>query len=285
MKKRNILCILLIVACLLLYRGYRMLDRISTDTTAPQINIPAEPVALSVHDSEALLLKDITAEDNADGDVTASLVIEKMWMTGSEGMVNVRYAAFDQSGNVAKAERQVRYTDYESPRFVLEQPLVYGQNYEYDVLSAIKAEDMLDGDISHRIRATSLDDKSMLALGVHDVEFRVSNSLGETVKLILPVEVRLAENYQADLLLTDYLVYLDVGNRFDARHYLQSFVWNGKAVSLTDGLPANCSLETGGEVDTQVPGVYSVTYEVAYTSDYSRQAVTGCSKLIVVVEG
>ena len=285
MKKRNILCVLLIAACLLAYRGYRMLDRISADTTPPQISIPEESVMLSVHDPETLLLQGVTAADNADGDVTDSLVIEKTWMADADGLVNVRYAAFDQAGNVAKADRQVQYTDYQSPRFVLEQPLVYRQNYEYDVLAAIRAEDMLEGDISHRIRATSLADQSMLAPGIHDVEFRVSNSLGETVQLILPVEVRATDSYQAELFLTDYLIYLEAGDRFNAQDYLDRYVWNGTTTSLEDGLPWNYALETIGEVDTQVPGVYSVTYQVAYTSDYSRQAFTGCSKLIVVVEG
>lgn len=285
MKKRNILCILLLAVCLLVYQGYRLLDRISTDTVPPQISVPAEAAVLSVHDPEEMLLQGITATDKTDGDVTASLVVEKMWMTDTDGMFNVRYAAFDRAGNVAKVDRQVQYTDYEGPRFVLERPLVYRQNYTYDALQDIRAEDMLDGDISHRIRATSLDTQSAMAPGIHDVQFRVYNSLGDSVELTLPVEVIEADSNPAELFLTDYLVYLDAGDSFNVRQYLDSFVWSGKTTSLANGLPANYSLKTSGEVDTQVPGVYSVTYQVTYAAGYSSQVITGCSKLIVVVEG
>ena len=279
------LYILLIAACLLLYRGYRMLDRISDDTTAPEIRVPDQMLQLSVYDPEELLLQGVTAVDDADGDVTASLVIEKMWLADTDGTVNVRYAAFDRAGNVAKAEHKVLFTDYVSPRFVLERPLMYRVNYDYDVLADIQAVDMLDGDITHRIRATSLDDESMLVPGVHEVEFRVTNSLGEMVKLVLPVEVLSMDLYQADLLLTDYLIYLDAGARFDAEDYLERFVCSGVTTSLLNGLPAEFTMETVGEVNTQVPGVYSVTYTVQYGTPDSQRVFTGCSKLIVVVEG
>lgn len=285
MKKRRIIYILLIVACLLAYRGYRILDRIRTDTRAPEIVIPVESLQLSVSDGDDALLQGITAADNVDGDVTDSLVVERMWMTDTAGVFNVRYAAFDRSGNVAKAERQVRYTDYEGPRFALTSPLVYKQNYTYDVLQVIRAEDMLDGDISHRIRATSLDNQSMMLPGVHDVQFRVYNSLGDSVELVLPVEVIESETHQAELTLSDYLIYLDAGDRFEARRYLDSFVWGGKTTSLANGLPANYTLKTTSDVDTEVPGVYAVTYQVTYTAGYGSQVITGGSKLIVVVEG
>ncbi|MBQ7801730.1 MAG: hypothetical protein IJ375_05345 [Oscillospiraceae bacterium] len=290
MKKRKLLCLVLIAGCLAVFFGYRLVDRLGTDTKAPEITISPETPQVSVRDSRELLLQGVTAEDRTDGDVTASLVVESVKLTDSDGTVNVTYAAFDAAGNVAKAERQARYTDYESPKFSLSEPLTFAQNSGFNVFDIVTAEDMLDGDITHRIRVTSLDESSITALGTHQIEFRVSNSMGETVKLVLPLEVYLAGSYQATVELTDYLVYLPVGSAFNASSYLESYTRAGDVVSLSAGMPSGYTLRTDGTVDTGTPGVYSVDYRVTYTKEYAadpslNQSYTGYTRLIVVVEG
>ena len=50
------------------------------------------------------LLEGVTAYDSHDGDVTASLLIEKVTETGN-GKVIVTYAAVDSSNNVAEQSR------------------------------------------------------------------------------------------------------------------------------------------------------------------------------------
>ena len=50
------------------------------------------------------LLEGVTAYDSHDGDVTASLLIEKVTETGN-GEVIVTYAAMDSSNNVAELSR------------------------------------------------------------------------------------------------------------------------------------------------------------------------------------
>lgn len=289
MKKRKWLYLALIVVCLAVYFGYRAVDRISTDTEKPEININGE-LEISVQDPKSALLQGVSARDKRDGDVTDSLVVESVKLMDSDGTVQVTYAAFDEAGNVAKAEREVRYTDYESPKFTLTAPLTFAAGSSFDVLSIIQVEDMLDGNISHRIRATPLDDQSITAQGVHDVEFRVTNSMGETVELTLPVEVYASGAYEAKLTLTDYLIYLDVGSAFSVNSYLKDFTRSLETVSLRNGLPEDYSLKTTGTVDTSTPGVYSVSYKVTYTKVNEKdsslnQSYTGYSKLIVVVEG
>ena len=44
-----------------------------------------------------------------DGDVTASLVVERVNLTDSDGSISVSYAAFDSAGNVAKVKRRQIY--------------------------------------------------------------------------------------------------------------------------------------------------------------------------------
>lgn len=290
MKKRNWLYLALIVVCLAGFWGYRTMARLRADTVAPKIQMDTQTLQVSVEAPSAALLQGVSATDDTDGDVTGSLVVESVRLLDSDGTVSVRYAAFDKAGNVAKAERLAQYIDYEQPKLYLDAPLIFTQNTNFNVLNSVFAEDPLDGDISHLIRTTVLDTDTLAALGIHPVQFRVTNSLGDVVELVLPVEVCAAGTYTARLTLTDYLVYLDVGSQFDPESYLVDYTLGGVAVSLEDGLPQNFSLRTQGAVDMQTPGVYTLSYEVTYTpvNDANPgidQSYTGYTKLIVVVEG
>lgn len=290
MKRRNWPYILLILLCLGSFYAYRTLDAIRTDTQPPEIRMDSQIPELSVQSEREALLQGITAEDDVDGDVTDSLVVERVTLLNPDGSVQVDYAAFDKAGNVTKAQREAQYTDYESPRFTMYGPLLYPYGASFDILSTVGARDALDGDIQHRVRATSMDDTSIGMPGTHYVQFQVSNSLGDTVSRIFPVEVYDPEQYDASLSLTDYLVYLPKDAQFQAKRYLKTYSFRGEDTSLTNGLPADFSLKVKGEVQTQYPGVYPVEYRVTYTTRVENrpdldQEYVAYSKLIVVVEG
>ena len=280
LKKRDLLCLGVTALCLVLLVGYRIVDGLCSDTTRPVISFDTESLTLSVQDDRAILLQGVTASDDTDGDVSASLLIENIRLKSSDGLAEVAYAAFDSAGNIAKVTREIRYSDYKRPTFTLMAPLLFSQNSNYDVLDVISATDVLDGNLQRQIQATNLSGFSNDETGTHDVEFKVTNSLGETVELVLPVEIYASGTYNATLTLTDYLVYLKVGDHFRAEDYLNSFVVGSKSVSLRNGLPDNYTLDISGQVDTQTPGVYCVDYTVKYGNPR-----TGYTKLIVIVEG
>ena len=290
MKNKNWILVLLIIVCVVVYYGYRALDLAGTDTKAPEIEINTERVEVSVLDPKSALLQGVTATDNVDGDVTESVVVESISLLDTDGTISVSYAAFDSTGNVAKATREAKYTDYERPKLTLSVPLLYTHGSNFDVLSTVGATDMIDGDIQHRVRATALEEDSIAILGTHQVRFQVNNSLGDTMTLDLPVEVYAAGTYNAGLTLTEYLIYLPAGADFNPTSYLDTFTLRGETTNLRNGLPRNYTLLTKGEVQTQQPGVYSVEYRVTYTvrnetNPDLNQEFTGYSKLIVVVEG
>lgn len=290
MKKQRFLMILLAILCLVAFFAYRAKGSLSADTQPPVIRESGNPPELSVTDGEEALLSGLTARDDTDGNVTNSLIVESVRLADADGTVSVTCAAFDRAGNVAKFTRQARYTDYESPRFSLSQPLLFPQGSSFDVLDIVGAQDVLDGDIQHRIRATSLDESSVSAIGSHQVQFRVTNSLGDTVSLTLPVEVYASGTYSMALRLSSYLVYLEPGSSFSARNYLLSATLNSETVSLENTTPANYSVSVIGTVDTNTPGVYAVDYLVSYTvvneiSPENSRVYTGFTRLIVVVEG
>ena len=290
MKKRNWIWILLIVAALGAFFGYRVLDAMRTDTRAPEIQMDGTLPEVSVADPKSALTQGMTAVDPEDGDVTDSLVVESITMLQNDGTVSVTYAAFDAAGNVAKSQRNVKYTDYQSPRFTLEQPLIYRQGSSFDVLSNVGATDVIDCDIQHRVRATMLGDKALSQAGTHVLQFQVTNSLGDTQTQNFPVEVITEDLYNAELELTEYLVYLSRGSVFNPAAYLESFTRQGRLMDLTSGMPTGYKLETKGQVQTQNPGTYSVEYTVTYTevneSNPARsQEYVAHSKQIVIVEG
>lgn len=289
MKKRNWFWLLVIVLTVAVFMGYCSLDAMRTDAKEPQIRMDADLLEVSVADPKSALLQGVTAEDGRDGDVTDSLVVENIAILEDSGTVNVTYAAFDKTGNVARAERKAVYTDYVSPRFTLEKPLVYTQGTNFDVLSNVGATDVFDGDIQHRVRATILGEASINAAGTHVVQFQVTNSLGDTQTKSLPVEVMAGDPYDADVELTEYITYLKPGSPFNAASYLKSFTYQRSNVELNGVVPAGFDLETKGTVQTQNPGTYTVSYTLTYKetneNNTSSREYTAYSKLIVIVEG
>lgn len=290
MKNKNWMWILLILLSVGTFFGYCALDAMRTDTRAPEIDADGAPAAVSVKDPKSALMQGITATDREDGDVTDSLVVESISMLDDAGTVSVTYAAFDAAGNVARTKREVKFSDYVGPRFVLKTPMIYRYNSNFDVMGNVGAEDVLDGDIQHRIRATLLGEGSLTQAGTHMVRFQVTNSLGDTEEQVLPVEVLKEDPYDGELELTAYLIYLPVGSVFNPAAYLQGFTGGDRYIPCKNGVPSGCRLETKGQVQTQNPGTYTVEYIMTYThvdennSARSRE-YTGRSKLIVVVEG
>jgi hypothetical protein len=290
MKKRNWICIVLILLSLAAFFSYRMMAAMGNDSRPPEIRMDGSVPEISVKDPKSALTEGITAIDREDGDVTDSLVVENITMVRNDGTVSVSYAAFDAAGNVTRAQREAKYTDYRSPRFSLRQPMIYMQGQNFDVLSNIRATDLLDGDIQHRVRATMLGEGDLSQAGTHVIRFQVTNSLGDTHTQHLPVDVITEDLYDADMELTDYLIYLPRGSAYDPEHYLQSFTRQGRLMDLTGGLPARYVLQTKGQVQTQNPGVYTIEYIVTYTEvNENNSSISGeyvaRSKQIVIVEG
>ena len=88
--------IILLGISLFLYMG--------KDRTAPVITFAENPVSYEEGMDEALLLEGVTAVDAKDGDVSDSLLVEKIaGTTGKE--VIVTYVARDSANNVGKASR------------------------------------------------------------------------------------------------------------------------------------------------------------------------------------
>ena len=270
--------VLLAVVCGAVWGVYEYLVVSSRDTRGPGITFSSEELVISVRDDRSKLLEGVTAKDDRDGDVTGSVLVETISAIRSDHSVSVTYAAFDKAGNVSKAVRTVRYSDYEPPRFGLKGPLMFRSGISADPFAYIEAWDPLDGDLSSRVKVVMRSGESSIStVGIYEVELRVTNKMGDTAKLTVPLEVYTNGTYNATVQLADYLIYMKKGETFDKNAYFEGITIGGRIYGA-DELPEGTRLRIDSDVRSGVPGVYTVDYTVTY-GDYK-----GCSRLIVVVE-
>jgi hypothetical protein len=206
------------------------------------------------------------------------LVVEGISSLRSDHSATVTYAAFDKSGNVSKATRTVVYSDYIPPRFSLTQALLFPGNVVANILQRVTAEDMLEGDLSQRVKAELVGESASIdSVGIHQVQLRVTNSMGDTAYLTVPVEIYAVGTYNATVELTEYMIYVEKGTDVFPEEYLNKLT-HGNLEYSGDLLWEDGAVEVRTDVDTEQAGVYMVDYTV------TKDGRTGFSRLIVVVE-
>ena len=283
MKRVHILLTFILAAAIGLFGAYLVLTRNFKDTTPPVISVEEGILELSVEDPDDVLMQGITAMDDRDGDVTASLLVESIYGITEDQITTVTYAAFDRAGNVSKIQREVRYTDYREPRFELTGSLCFPYNSGFDLLDYVGANDVLEGDIRRRVRATLVSDtRSINELGSHVVRMQVTNSLGDTVEMDFPVEVYDPEWYTASVMLDEYLIYLKQGDTFRPEDYLKAFSVRGEETDISRGIPGNILSDIHSNVNTRVPGIYRVKYTL--TENVNMTSFSGQAILVVIVQ-
>ena len=91
------------------------------DNTAPKISLEGKnTLTYTEGDSYEVLLENMTAEDDRDGDVTESLRVSNLYVT-DENKAVVTYVAKDAANNISKLKREVRYKAKEKPVMVDEE--------------------------------------------------------------------------------------------------------------------------------------------------------------------
>ena len=283
MKRWNVMLLLVMAAAVGLFGCYLLWIHNNLDTTGPVITVEDGILEISVKDPAEALMQGVRAVDDRDGDVTAGVLIESIYGINENKESTVTYAAFDAAGNVTKTQRVIRYRDYHAPRFTLSRSLTYAYGRKIDLLQDVGAEDVLEGSIGRRIHAALISEATSIETeGVHQVKLQVANSLGDTVQLVVPVEVYDPEWYNAEVTLSAYLVYLKAGTQFNPRSYLKSFVVRGEVQNLNGITPEGISVEIDSKVRMDVPGLYEVRYVLSQTEGMMTH--TGIAKLLVIVE-
>ena len=283
MKRMNAMLLMVLAAAIGLFACYHIWVHSRLDTVEPVITIEDGLLEVSVKDPEDALLAGIHATDDRDGDVTSSILVESVYGINADHVTTVTYAAFDRAGNVSKVQRHVRYKDYESPKFEVYGSLTFNYGSGFNLLQYLGARDVIEGDIGRRVHATLISDANgITAQGRHQVKLQVTNNLGDTVEMVIPVEVFDPEWYSAGVELSQYMIYLKRGAAFNPRDYLQGFILRGELIDLRPTFPADIELEISNGVNTNVPGVYEVSYILS--KSLNMNTYSGIARLIVVVE-
>lgn len=274
MKKRN--TIILILATILTIGaaiGVYYYKKTIASPQYPEIKFSSDIIKVSIDATEEDLLQGVTATDPEDGDVTDSLVVQGTSSIIKGNCIKVCYVAFDSQNHVTKAERTVEYTDYVPPRFTLSAPLIFKQSGSTDILKAIGARDVFDGDISRSIKYTIVNNGITLdEVGQYDVKLMVTNKIGDTTTLPVTVQVTDDEPNYAKIALTKYLIYLNKGDEFNPQDYLSSYEAEGTEEEETGEMVIDSN------VNMEEAGVYAVDYT------YIGRTRESHSRLIVVVE-
>ena len=287
---RLLLAVTLVVFAVFLYQ-----HRAGVDNRGPVIRTPEGLLEVSVNDPEEILLEGITASDPSDGDVTDSVEVENISTFYSGGKRLVTYVAFDSDNHVARATRELKYTDYESPRFTLSEPLQYLPG---SVNLKVSAQDCLDGDITSAIRLVTENVITTDQPGSYEVTFQAANSAGDVSSLPVTIEILDREMQGApSVLLTTWLDYIPQGSGFDPYTYVESVKIGNRTYRMVRGegnynrsdigrdeeiVVGTDMVQVRGSVDTSRPGTYRITYNI--TIDRGRgDVVTSRTPLYVVV--
>lgn len=272
-KKFPLLLSVLMLLSLATVAGYKIYQRSAASPGLPSIHFASGVPNVPTNASDAELLNGVTATDPEDGDVTASVMVEGMSGINENNDVKVSYVAFDLKNHMTRAVRTVHLTDYEDTRFELSSALNFKQSDKIDVLERVKATDMLDGDLSDKVKySLEGDTVNINNIGKHEIVLRVTNSLGRTVHLPLIVEVTSNEPNSANIKLDSYVIYLSRGESFDAKSHVVGYTANGESRTGADGISVS------GRVNTDEAGVYTVEYTYWGSSGRSH------TSLVVVVE-
>lgn len=226
---RSYLFLFLLIAAL---EGVIFYMNHSIDSKAPVLTAESEELKISVKDGTEKLLEGVTAMDEKDGDLTSQIQIEYISDFHSDRTRTVSYVVVDSAMNVAKLKRTVKYKDYRGPRFSLKEDPVYTLFDEVDIISAIRAEDVIDGDISNQIRLVSTVSDGTQSSGTIKYTFAVSSSSGDSEKITISsmrdTISRADWETCPKIYLKEYILYAKRGKELDYMSYIDRIAVPGE---------------------------------------------------------
>lgn len=284
---RIAVCVLFVLTTVLFTLSYLRARALSRDRY-PEIFFDTDRITVSLAPTEEELLSGVSASDAEDGDLTGRVIVESISHFITPGVSNVTYAVCDSQNHVTTATRRIVYTDYTPPRFTMSDDLVFSVNEQANPFRCIGATDVIDGNISERIKITAENGFQSGTAGVYPITVQVTNSKGDVASLQLSVTIENTSLYAPRITLKNYLMYITVGDTVDLRDNLravESVTENAEddveteeeTAAAMEALRERVRIET--DFDRNTPGVYQVDYR--FTDAFDREAHT---VLTIVVE-
>ena len=295
LRKTRIFVVIFFIISVLLFGGYTLIRAVTVDRTLPIIEMDSDEVTISVKGGDAAILEGIKASDEKDGDITGNLFVESKSTFIEKGIFKATIAVADSDNHVTKVERKVTYSDYRSPQFTLTEPLKFLTTREnrddLNIAESLRANDVVDGDISNKIKISSEYSINGYTTGDSHMEFIVTNSMGDTSKLPVTVNIysALEESGLPEIILSNYLINIPVGEGADIAALIEQIEYHNETFRRgEDGNLYNGEFDAEGnpimfdwsaiqidtDADWNTPGVYEVkitfTDEAANLSNFTR---------------
>ncbi|MBQ6431488.1 MAG: hypothetical protein IJJ99_06415 [Oscillospiraceae bacterium] len=277
MRNIQIIVIALFLVISVAFSAFFFYDRTMVDREAPVIVCDGVPVRVSVRASEAELCRGLTATDNVDGDLTDHIIVRRVSQLYGSNSALIYYAVFDSSSNYCTYSRSITYTDYRKPRFALSQPLSFNVSNKVTLEGRLSASDMIDGDITPRIRLSSTS-VSTMDQGIYPITVQVTNSSGDTAVVTIPVIIQSSTSRHPVIRLSDYLIYADKGEVLTEetlRGYIVSARESSSGALLS---PEDIDIDMS-QLDTSKHGCTNVLFSYTNSRDLTYTVL-----LTVVVE-
>ena len=225
------------------------------DIVPPVITSTIETLYVDATIGEDALKEGLTASDDVDGDITGDIIIGTISPFKEKGVSDVEYVVFDSSNNVGRYERTVCFENYESPKLHLSKALVYEVNGMINISDRLTAMDMLEGDISGKIRFSSANLTTTEA-GTYKLNVELKNSYGDTVKYQLPINLVRYNCEQERIQLSEYLVYVEKDSELLPETYIE------KVTNRTGVQEGIHNVKITREVDLTQAGTGQICYEL-----------------------
>jgi len=227
------------------------------DTTAPVIVLNgSDPMTVEI--GSIFTDPGATASDNVDGDITSLIVVSGSVDTSVINEYFLTYNVSDAAGNPAiEVIRTINVVDSTPPVITLlgDNPvnLYIGDTYND---AGATASDEVDGDVTANIITTGLPIDTV-AVGTFTVTYNVSDTVGNSAELVRTVNV-VDISTPIITLLGDNPITIEIGSEYvDA---------GATASDDADG-DITSSIIVVNSVDSNILGVYTVTYNVTDSSD------------------
>ena len=295
LRKTHVFVVVFFIIAVILFCCNMFIQAFTIDRTLPIIKMDSNAVTVSVEGGDAAILKGVTAFDEKDGDITRNLFVESKSNFIEKGVFTATIAAADSDNHVTKVQRKVTYSDYRSPQFSLSEPLKFlntrGNRDDLNIAASLKAYDVVDGNISNKIKISSDYSISGYTPGDYKMEFIVTNSMGDTSRLPVTVTIysALEESGLPEIILSNYLINTPAGSGADIADLIEQIEYHNNTFRRgEDGNLYNGEFDAEGnpimfdwdaiqidtDVDWNTPGVYEVKItfndEAANLSNFTR---------------
>ena len=244
---------------------------------APAIKSTEDKISVPCKYTGSDLLQGMTASDEEDGDLTDRIMIGNFSGFKSRGVADLNYMVYDSDGNNDACTREVQFRDYKPPKISFNSPCVFfaRESGSGDLKQNTRAYDMLDGDVTKRVRITKTD-ADFKEPGKYTFSVYVFNSFGDEVTMDFPVHILDPAQKGNTVSLAAAIEYLGKGAAFHPEDYFNGVTNDNTGSPLP---PDSYTLTVDSDVDSSKEGMYEVHYSAA-SSDGSLLAETW---LIVVV--